>query len=166
MLLQRYRPRFLRPRGSVPSRETNPSCAGSQSGAMLLRTLCSATGFALFALSAVADEPAANTAIRSMVRAHLRERIMARLPAKPAATHSVPAEAAADDAVKLAPFIVKELRYPKNAEVDAGMHNEKALESRALYKKDLTKKVRLETVLPPGAGSGGGFSLPLLRISW
>ena len=90
------------------------------------------------------------------------------LPAKSAdsQTSPEPVEPPADDAVKLAPFIVKELCYPTNAAVDAGMQKARALESRALYKTDLSKKVRMEVGLPPTEGSHGGFSLPLLRLSW
>ena len=135
---------------------------------MPLRLFRLAAGLVIIALSVAAEETDNSTRAKGAVRAHLRESIMARLPAKSADSQTpvAPVEPPADDAVKLAPFIVKELRYPTNAAVDAGMQKEKALESHALYKTDLSKKLRMEVGLPPTEGSHGGFSLPLLRLSW
>ncbi len=135
---------------------------------MPLRLFRLAAGLVMITLSVAAEETDKGMGAKSAVCAHLRESIIAHLPAKSAdsQTSPEPVEPPADDAVKLAPFIVKELCYPTNAAVDAGMQKARALESRALYKTDLSKKVRMEVGLPPTEGSHGGFSLPLLRLSW
>ena len=127
---------------------------------MPLRLFRLAAGLVMITLSVAAEETDKGMGAKSAVCAHL--------PAKSAdsQTSPEPVEPPADDAVKLAPFIVKELCYPTNAAVDAGMQKARALESRALYKTDLSKKVRMEVGLPPTEGSHGGFSLPLLRLSW
>ena len=107
---------------------------------------------------------------RSSVRIHLRESIMSHLPPKSAEVapaKATPTAASTGDVVKLPPFVVKDIPFPRNEEIDAGMQKAKALESHAVYHKDLPGRRRLEIGLPIEPGSrGGGFSLPLLRLSW
>lgn len=133
---------------------------------MLRCALPLAFGLGLFVGSADAQE--AKDPPLSPLRAQMRDALKAKVQDKPAVMPA-PAETAASDAapVKMAPFVVEEKRAPRTAGLDEAMQKERALEPRAFYHADLTKKVRLEIGLPPErGGKGGGFALPLLRLSW
>jgi hypothetical protein len=125
-----------------------------------------AVGFALIALSADAQEVSA--APKSALRQFMRDTAKAKvLDVNPAALKPAQAMPATAEPLKMAPFVVDEKRAPKLAGIEEEMRKQKGLESHALYHTEFKGKVRLEIGLPPEpGGKGGGFSLPLLRLSW
>lgn len=142
---------------------------------MPLRPLSLVAGLALLMASAGAEEAGARQ--EGAARAALREHIRTRLPAfAPAAPPPAPASpilnVRADpapppaDLITLAPVIVFKPRELSKPDLIAARQKEASFESHAFYSKDLTKKVRFEALLPPGAGSKGGLELPVFRLSW
>lgn len=95
-------------------------------------------------------------------------------PAAPAPQETSPiltsavgiSQPAPPDLITLAPVIVTRRRELSKDALLAAQRKKASLESNALYHKDLTKKVRFEALLPPEAGSQGGLSLPIFRLSW
>lgn len=124
-----------------------------------------AASLALLAASAAAQETGDTP--KSALRTFMRDAIKAKLLDQPSAPTSPPVESTAGNTVIMAPFVVRAKRAPNLAGIDTAMQKAKELESHALYHTDLSKKVRMEVGLPPGpGGKGGGFTLPLLRLSW
>ena len=124
-----------------------------------------ATSLALLAVSAGAQE--AGDPPKSALRTFMRDAIKAKVLGPSPAPSSPPVESAAGNTVTMAPFVVQEKRAPNLDGIDAAMQKAKGLESHALYHTELSKKIRMEVGLPPGpGGKGGGFTLPLLRLSW
>jgi hypothetical protein len=71
-----------------------------------------------------------------------------------------------EKSVGLSPYIVRELPHREMTEVTDAIDQQNRLRSRALYKKDLTQKVRMEVLAPPTEGFNGTANLPLLRFTW
>jgi hypothetical protein len=134
---------------------------------MFLPPSCFVAGSLLLATPvAFAKQPSPVSPAGSPVRALLHASLAARAPAPVVMPTGPLPQSAATEVVSLAPFFVNGHRSPSPAQLDAAMAQEKLLESHAAYKKDLTKRVRFEALLPPEPGKAGGFSLPVFRLSW
>ncbi len=122
--------------------------------------------FALIALSAEAEEASAapKSALRQFMRDTAKSKINDAKPEELTPPQTAPTNA---EPLRMAPFVVEEKRARKLVGIEEEMRKQNGLESHALYHTEFKGKVRLEIGLAPEpGGKGGGFSLPLLRLSW